>query len=60
MFFRHRKKTLDFREYVPESELVISRTERVMPEIPVIDAHIHLGPRYPKEDKKDTAFRLRN
>ena len=50
MFFRHRKKTLDFQEYAPESELVAPRTERVMPEIPVIDAHTHLGPRYPNED----------
>ena len=48
MFFRSGFE-LDFRDYQPASELIVPVTQNVRPKFPVIDAHIHLGAKYPGE-----------
>ena len=53
MFFRKKTRLPNIREYRPETELVACRSECVKPNMPVIDAHIHLGPRYPEENFLD-------
>ena len=48
-FFRKRKKTGEQVRH-PYSELKVEKTEIHKPRFPVVDSHIHLGPRYIGED----------